>query len=73
MGNQWGDIYLCVPSNQNVGGRVPPPPPYNRRPWILDSLGYCVAFFAWSSWLSCFNRTPTLTDRQKGVAQKHRE
>ena len=58
-----GGIYLCVPPNQNVGGTCPrvPPSTCNRRPWILDSLGYCVAFFAWSSWLSCFNRTPTLT------------
>ena len=31
MGNQWGDIYLCVP-NQNVRGDVSPRPPYNRRP-----------------------------------------
>ena len=32
MGNQWGDIYLCVPPTKMLGGRVPPSP-HNRRPW----------------------------------------
>jgi len=26
MGNQWGDIYLCVPPTKMLGGRVPPVP-----------------------------------------------
>jgi len=27
MGNQWGDIYLCVPPTKMLGGRVLPVPP----------------------------------------------
>jgi len=26
MGNQWGDIYLCVPPTKMLGGRVRVPP-----------------------------------------------
>jgi len=29
MGNQWGDIYLCVPPTKMSGGTCPR---YNRRP-----------------------------------------
>jgi len=36
MGNQWSDIYLCVPKSKCWGGRVPPSP-YNRRPWAEAS------------------------------------
>jgi len=32
MGNQWGDIYLCVPSNHNVGGTCPHIPPIITAP-----------------------------------------
>ena len=34
MGNQWGDIYLCVPQPKCCGD-VFPPSPYNRRPWWI--------------------------------------
>ena len=35
MGNQWGDIYLCVPPTKMLG-EVSPRPPYNRRPWCAE-------------------------------------
>jgi len=45
MGNQWGDIYLCVHPTTMLGG-VSPRPPYNRRPctknetWVNSFRGY---------------------------------
>jgi len=41
MGNQWGDINLCVPATKMLGD-VSPPSTYNRRPKALVDIRHPV-------------------------------
>jgi len=63
MGNQWGDIYLCVPQPK-CWGRVPPSP-YNRRPWPVHLVSAVPSYAAVRS----PHRHPVLTTDTSHVVQ----
>jgi len=58
MGNQWGDIYLCVPQPK-CWGTCPPRPRYNRRPW--PHLSYICLVFIFFLLYNCYATAVLLT------------